>query len=311
MPYRLNLKYFFLFRILPISFILVLFSCGLKYVPTESPLSFEERRQDAVENYVQRELNIGNQIYTSVAFGETEVIKPISYKILDSLYAIKYELEQNGRTDKELEKDIETQRLIALNDTNEVLYIEDHIFSLGIGDTLEYYSALFQMEKDLVIDDVILIESVYIPKKYKDLYLQYLFEESILEPGYLPTSEERNFYTFFKTPLNTLIKEERDEFILHTLEIMELAQRKRSINTITLLKAQAVKHFHGNSYISLTESFSEIMEETELNDKNEKITIGYRFTYKFKLKSENQEMQEQVYSMEYDPYLRLVKTTKM
>lgn len=311
MPCQLNFKNSFLFRILPISSVLFLFSCGLKYIPTESPQTFEQKRQEAVEAYVQSEFSKNNHTYTSFAFSESQVVKPISYKTLDSLYALKYENDLVGRTDKELDIRIENQRLIALNDTNQVLYIEDHVFGIGVGDTLEIYSALFQMEKDLIIDDVILRESVFIPKKYKDLYLQYLFEESIVEPGFQPNSEERNFYAYYKQPLATLSKPERDAFILHTLQLMELAARKKSISTATLLKAQTTKHFLGNSYASSNETFSEIMEESELNDKNEKIIIAYRFTYKLKSKSENQEVQEKIYSMEFDPYLRLIKSTEL
>lgn len=308
MPCRLNFKYFFLVRIFSIGSVLFLFSCGLKYVPTESPQTFEQKRQEAVETYVQNEFNKNNQTYTSFAFSESQIVKPISYKTLDSLYELKYQNDLVGKTDKELDIRIENQRLIALNDTNQVLYIEDHVFGIGVGDTLEIYSALFQMEKDLIIDDVILKESIFIPKKYKDLYLQYLFEESIIDPGFLPNSEERNFYAYFKQPISTLSKAEKDAFILHTLQLMELASRKKSISTATLLKAKTTKHFLGNSYASSNETFSEIMEEIEVNDKNEKIIVAYRFTYKLKSISENKEIQEKSYKMVYDPYLRLIKS---
>lgn len=311
MPCKLSFLRHFVYRIFPLGIIMLLFSCGLKYNPTESPQTFEEKRQNEIEIYVQTQLNIDNKTYSSVAFGETQVVKPISYRTLDSLYAIKYENEQNGRFDTDLEKNIETQRLITLNDTNQVLYIEDHIFSLGVGDTLEYFSALFQMEKDLKIDDVIIKESVFIPKKYKDYYLAYLFEESILSPGYMPNSEEANFYSFFKQPLADFSKTEKDDFIVHTLKLMELANRKNSISTSTLLKASASNYFHGTSYANYNESYSDILVEQQTSALGEEIIKKYTFTYSYKMKDDNGEMQNYSYKMEYDPFLRLSNITKI
>lgn len=311
MPQKLNFSSAIFWKIIPLSFLLFLFSCGLKYDAPESYESFEEKRQNAVEQYVQKELNLKNQKYTSIAFGETEVVKPTNFRQLDSLYALKYENEQKGKIDNRLEEEIELQRILVLNDTNKVIYIEDHVFSIGIGDTIEYYSALFQLGDDLQVDDVVIKESVYLPVRYNELYLRYLFEESILEPGYLANSEELAFYSFFKMPLNNMSKPERDEFIMHSLDVLEVAYNISSINTSEILKALASKHLLGKSYVSFTKSYSPIMEETIMDDSGNKITSGYSFEFSYKERKEDKTFQTNSYSMEFDQYFRLVKITEL
>lgn len=298
--------------ILKSSIILLLLSavasCGLKYIPTESPQTFEQNRRTAVENYVAA--NIGNQktVYTSIAFGETQTVKPLSYKLLDSLYAIKYLNEKKQIIDYDLEAKIERQRLIALNDTNKVIYIEDHIFSLGTGDTIEIYSGLFQMEKDLIIDDIIITESVFLPKRYSELYKVYLFEESFMNLGNYPTGEELKFYAFFKAPLPELNKAEKDAFILHTLKIMDLAKKKYSLKTNDLLKQLTTQKFLGGSYANYTESFSTIQEQVQKDDQGKEIVTGYTLDYSYTDKSN---LSTYLYRMEFDAYLRLIMYTKL
>lgn len=311
MPNTLYVLILSLPRYFPLVALVLVTSCGLKYVPVESPQSFEQRRQDAVEKYVISQLASENLPYASIAFGESQVIKPVSYKLLDSLYLIKYNLENQGRFDKELEQKIENYRIIALNDTNQVLYIENHIFTLGKGDTLEFYSALFQMEKDLEIDDVILQESVFLPAKYKKAYLSYLFEEAFILPDYAPTEEELNFYSYFKNALPSLSKAEKDPFILHTLKLMQLAARIKSTTTSALLKAQTTDLFHGKSYAILNEQFSPILENKEVNSLNEQTITGYTFTYSFTRNGTNSLSESTTYAMEYDAYLRLKKAVKL
>ena len=311
MPNTLHVLILSLPRYFPLLALVLVTSCGLKYVPVESPQSFEQRRHDAVEKYVTSQLASENLPYASIAFGESQVIKPISYKLLDSLYLVKYNLENQGRFDKELEQKIENYRIIALNDTNQVLYIENHIFTLGKGDTLEFYSALFQMEKDLEIDDAIIQESVFLPAKYKKAYLSYLFEDAFILPDYAPTPEEINFYSYYKNALPSLSKAEKDPFILHTLKLMELAASIKSTNTSALLKAQTSDLFHGKSYAIKNELFSDIFENTEVNTRNQQIVTGYTFSYSYKTNGTNSVPETVKYSMEYDAYLRLKKAMKL
>lgn len=283
-------------------------SCGLKYVPTETPVAFMERRHAAVENYVRTEMGDLGTNYRSVAFGQTRTVKPFSYRTLDSLYAIKYKFEHDGKKDAELDSKIEQQRLVALNDTNKVLYIEDHVFSIGSGDTLEIYSAYFQMHEDLKIEDVKLKESVFLPKKYGELYKQFLFEESFLDPGNLATGEELNFYAYFKSGLSGLTGTARDKFIIHILDLMQSANKIKTLDTYSLLKMQARKKILGSSYTNSNEKFSELQETVSVGFDSKEEVSGYTFTYSHTVKAE--QMTTSIYTMVFDRYLQLVSATK-
>jgi len=309
MPEKLDFLYSLFRKITILGLLLFQVSCGLKYIPTETPYEFEQKRHQAVESYILKDLGSANLKYESVAFAETLIVKPDSFKALDSLHAIKYENELRGINDDVLNEKIESQRMIALNDTNKVIYIEEHIFALGEGDTVSFYSALFQMEKDLIIDDMKIEESVFLPKRYQETYKQYLFEESVLTPEYLPSGDELNFYHFYKSPLSTMTSSAKDDFILHTLKLMELAKTNRTFSTATLLKAQITKQFVGNSYIKVNEEFSEIFEETAINEQNVNVVIGYNLTYSISSKDESNS--KKTYHIEFDEYLRIKKIIQL
>ena len=76
------------------SFLLVTLvaSCGLKYTPTETRESFFQKRQRKISDYILNQMNGQTLSYTSIAYGKTTVLKPISYKALESLYELKYTL---------------------------------------------------------------------------------------------------------------------------------------------------------------------------------------------------------------------------
>jgi hypothetical protein len=300
------IKFRFLFLL---SVVFFFSACGLKYVPTETPEEFEARRHAIVEKYIQESLASQKLIYSSVAFGETVTLKPSSFKKLDSLYAIKYQNEELGKLDSKLEEQIEIQRMIVQNDTNKVAYIEDHVFSLAHGDTLDFYSGLFQLNQALAVIEVIIKESVYIPNRYDELYQIYLFEESFFYPGNLPNGEELNFYQFFKEGLNEQTVSEKDAFILHTLKLMELAKVRYTIKTSDLLKMQVSRKFLGSQSGEYSEKFSEILELNQISQNGEPQTVGYTFQYSYSENTENVNIYN--YQITFDQYLRLKESVKL
>lgn len=304
---RIKTVHFFFFLFI----LYLLSSCGLKYVPTETPEEFETRRHLAVENYVEQSLASQDLIYSSVAFGETTTLKPQSFKILDSLYAVKYANEQNGKLDGKLEEQIEIQRMIVQNDTNKVSYIEDHVFSLSHGDSIDFYSGFFQLNSVLSVIDVNLKESIYVPNRFGELYKIYILEESFFYPGNLPNGEELNFYTFFKQGAAELSGSEKDEFILHTLRLMELAKVRYSIKTIDLMKIQVTRKFLGSASADYSEKFSEIMELTQGNESGKQQLVGYTFQYSYTQKSETENALTYKYQITFDQYLRLTESVKL
>lgn len=281
----------------------------LQYTPAETPQYFELRRHASVEAYVKKELTGQKKTYTSVAFGESRIAKPSSYKQLDSLYEIKYNNEINGKANSSvLEEQISLQKLRAVNDTNKVVYFEDHIFSLETTDTIEFYAAVFQLENDLKVSNVTVNESVFLPIKFAERYKQYLFEESFLYPGNQANVSEQKFYKKYKAALQKFLGSERDAFILHTLTLMELAEKQKVITPKELIKQLAIEKFADNK-IQLDRNFSTITEESYLGESNQKIITGYSFHYFFTEK-ENQQAIKYDYLLHYDNYLRLTDFTR-
>jgi hypothetical protein len=289
--------------------VLLLSSCKqLQYTPVETPQDFELRRHASVENYVKKELAGQQKTYSSVAFGESKIAKPSSYKQLDSLYEIKYNNEIHGKTNSSLEEQISLQKLRAVNDTNKVVYFENHIFSLETADTIEFYAALFQLENDLKVSNVTVNESVFLPIKFAELYKQYLFDESFLYPGNQANVSEQKFYKKYKAALQQFTGSERDAFILHTLTLMGFAEKQKVITPKELIKQLAIEKFADNK-IQLDRNFSTITEESYLGESNQKIVTGYSFHYFFTEK-ENQQAIKYDYLLHYDNYLRLTNFTR-
>ena len=290
-------------------------ACGLHYTPPETPEAFELRRHKAVESYVQSNTKNEGYMYESVAFGATQIVKPNSYRTLDSLYALKYNNELKGlKTDALLDEKIGNQRIITRNDTNRVIYVENHVFALTSDTTTEIYGANFQVSSELVVNDMIIRESTFLPKRDTERYKQYLFNESFLNPGNPPNSSESKFYTLFTNRFNELSKDQRDLEVQHMLQIMEIAQRRASLGTEGILKTLAALEILGNTSVSelvntasklTTSNFQFIKASNEPASQ----VIGYTFVIAIQPSQGNGSMAS--YSMEYDRYFHIVRTEKL
>lgn len=290
-------------------------ACGLHYTPPETPEAFELRRHKTVEAYVQNSTKNQGYSYESVAFGTTQIVKPNSYRTLDSLYALKYKNELKGMpTDNVLEEQIGNQRIIARNDTNKVMYIENHVFALSSDTATEIYAANFQVSSELVVNDMIIRESTFLPKRDTERYKQYLFNESFLNPGYPPNSAETKFYTLFTNRLNQLSRDQRDLEVRHMLQLMEIAQKRASLGPEGLLKTLAAAEILGNTSVSevmksstkLTTSNFQFLKAS--NESLSEIT-GYTFIIAIEPIPGNGTVTG--YSMEYDRYFHLVHKEKL
>jgi hypothetical protein len=266
-----------LFKSLLYSFLLVslVASCGLKYTPTETRESFFQKRQEKISDYILKQMNGQTLSYTSIAYGKTNVLKPISYKALDSLYELKYQNELKQFKDMRLEEIISNQRQIALNDTAKVLYLENHVFSLGNADTIAFYNAIFQLTSDLKIADVTIKQSVYLPAKYSGLYRKYLFEESYLSAVNLASDQEKKFYQKYKDELENRSIAQQDAFVLHTLKLMELSGRIRKTSNRELLNELSIQILPKISANPTNVKILPIKESIVRTENDAVTTIGY------------------------------------
>ena len=293
--------------------------CGLHYTPPETPEAFELRRHKAVEMYVQSNTKSEGLIYESVAFGKTQIVKPSSYRLLDSLYAIKYKNEQRGlRTDEILEEQIGNQRIIARNDTNRVLYIENHVFALTSDTTTEIYAADFQLSSEAVVNDMIIRESTFLPKRDTERYKQYLFNESFLNYGSQASTSELRFYTLFTNHFNELSKDQRDLEVKHMLLIMEIAQKRSSLGPEGIAKTlgtmavfQNTSSFQNTSvsdYLSMKLTTSNFQVIKATNEPSSEIT-GYTFVLNIEPSPGKGSISG--YLMEFDRYFHVTRQEKL
>jgi hypothetical protein len=201
--------------------------------------------------------------------------------------------------------------MISLNDTNKVIYIENHIFALVKGDTCEIYDGNFRLSNDLTIQDVNLNESVYLPKKYEEMYKVYLFEEAFITAGYPPTEAEKEFYGYYKTASNNLKGSKRDAFIQHTLNIMDYAAKNHTLDIESLLRYSVLKNLHGNSYINHSDKFSPLDQLIEINNNKEEILVGYKLTCSYIETNENNVQVQRSYLFLFDEFLQLTEKKQL
>jgi hypothetical protein len=277
------------------SLLVILSSCGLKYTPVETPDQFEERRHKIIENYVKSSLQEDSTYYCSEAFGDFTLLKPVSYKVLDSLYELKYQAEKTGITNKDLNEQIEFQKMVIDRDTNKVKYAEDHVFSIKSMDSVQMIISNLILDHQLNVLQFSVKDLVEIPNKYKTYYRSYLFSESFIYPGIQATEEEARFYDFYRSGMNTKGESEKKEILDQMLVVMDLGYKKKTLQTVELLKYLC--------RIRLSNSTKELPSETmanvyQLENENGEMN-GYWLILEFK---SNGKLQQ--WYFEYDLYMR-------
>ncbi len=246
--------------------------------------------------------------YKSIAFGESEVIKPDSYKLLDSLHEIKYRNENRGIYSKSLDQEISHQRLIVVNDTNPIYYVENHVWELSKNDTSEFYAGKFILNVKDEIVDVEITESTELPSSYSALYKSYVYEESMISPGFSANQSELQFYSLYKSHAATLGEPEKSLFVKHTLDLMNIAKTTKTLVTVDLIKALLLEKTTNKSYAVKNVIFSK-MEELYGSGMDNQI-LGYNITFSFQME-ENGITQQHEYYAQLDPYLQIILLEKI
>jgi hypothetical protein len=282
----------------------------LKYDAIETPESFAIRRKEAIESHLKQEMKSIGKSYKSQAFGKTEVLKPYSYKILDSLYLVKYNNEKTKKYDSKLENEIDLARLNAQNDSNKVVYIENHFFSVVYGDTVSFYQAEIPISSDLKIKEINILESIDLPKKFQEFYLIYFFEESFIHTGYSADTKELDFYNYMKSDLASLGTKEKQDIILQTLHLMKLGNEKNCSSLNEFMRLLATRNFHGNTFTEINEEFSPIVGEVSLDSNGKEFISGYHLDYSFTENQTDGTFIQLTYTIYFDRWLRIIKTEK-
>lgn len=293
------------FPILLISALLMMsYSCGSYYAKNvavkdnASTLSKKESIENAIRSNFDKDYS-----YKSITYGTSSVLKPRAYRELDSLFAIKYDLQQKGKRDEQLEKRIQIQKAKAESETNPILYVENHVFSMTRNDSSIVINANFYLNKQNQVQRLEVVEALDVPKILWNTYTYWLFEDNILSPGNTnPTQNDRDFYKVYKGHANTLVGTQRDEFIIHTLRVMDVIKLTKSYSKTGILKSlvKTLAHADGATY---TQSSFEAIEE-EVNSDDEVLSYIVKYSYS------NDKLKTVVKNFRFDPFLQLIPSAK-
>ena len=294
---------FFLFSVM----FLFLGSCGLKYTPQVTPETKQEERKLVIESEIRKEFAARNMQYKSIGYGEMVMIKPASYIRLDSLFEVKYNLEQQGKRTKDLDQDIAMQRLICQNDTNEVLYMEQHVFSLEGDSTAEVLSGNFSLNANNDLRKVEFSYSYVIPKYLVNYYNFYILETAFLTNNSAPTSQEREFYESYKNELSNRKGQNEDAFLIHTLRLMQVARANQSLDKQKTLESLTRLAVHNGDKNYKSEVFVKVNQHAEVSGE----ISFYIVEYQFAKPTGDESYVTEKYSVQFDPFFSLIAKEKI
>jgi hypothetical protein len=254
-----------------VSAALAFTACGLHYAPPETLEDLETARREAIETNYAASFKTRNKIYRPLSYGELVVVKPNSYMKLDSLYARKYALGQIGSDTEEVDARIEEQLAVVHNDTNPVLYVETHWFELKQDSTYEFIVDQISLDKANRIKDVEQLDYFVSPPSLVVFARKYMLEEGFTGYAMETTDQEIEFYTTYKEKAAVLSGGQKQDFIEHTLRIMQLASNGSTLSVEYLLKKLTEERIRKGNYPDMNLSaqvfnVERVMEERNGND---------------------------------------------
>lgn len=203
-------------------------SCGLKYVPGPSLQDLEQTRKQKLEAQLAHDFAAVNKTYVSLTYGETVVVKPISYQRLDSLFEVKYRMSQNGMSTKELDPLIENQKMVLLSDTSEVLYMETHWFELIQDTSYEFLIAQCFLNNKNVLRKMDIVDQFQTGKSNKDWAEIYMKEDWLTRDLDYTSNEDLAFYSKMKNKEFSLNGDEKNAFLNNVFQVMRIARDNKN-----------------------------------------------------------------------------------
>lgn len=279
----------------------------MQYQPQTPPEDRQLQRQRVIESKIKSEFEPQKKTYRSIAFGKTTTIKPVSFIKLDSLFEQKYQLEQTGRKDRKLDEKIGIQRLVCQSDTNEILYMEEHVFSLETDTSAEVLSGNFALNIKNEIRQVEFTTAYTIPSNLVAFYGYYVLNESFMYFNEQAATEEDDFYKYYKNKAGTLLGYQKEQFVVNTLKLMKLARTNRSLEKQLFLRELTKTEIHGISTNYENASFNKIDQFSTAKNEVDYYLVEYQFAEKVSdIKTELRK-----YVLKFDPYLVLISKEKM
>lgn len=217
-------------------------SCVTTYHTKETIEDKRLKQEKVIELHTQSATKTDGK-YESLGFGPLHIFKPDAFNTLDSLYALKYKYEQEEKYREYrasgIEELIEDYKKSAEESKKEITYELEHIYSLNKEDQITIHHDYFLLDyNDSIISHTPLYDYT-IPVSLKEMQLNYLFELHFLtENERYISQDEQAFIQYYKVREQELIRSGKlQDFMVHTLGLMQIAKSIRSVNTLDLVKA--------------------------------------------------------------------------
>lgn len=265
-------------------------SCGLKYVPGPSLEDLARNRKESLEQQLEHDFAAVNKKYIGLTYGETVVVKPLSYQRLDSLFEVKYRMSKNGLPTKEIDPLIENQKMVLLSDTTEVLYMETHWFELVQDTTCEFIIAQCFLNNRNVLRKMDFIDEFQTGKSNQLWAEKYMKEDWLTRDlGFTP-NDDLAFYSLMKNKEFNLQGEEKNRFLNNVFLVMRLISENQSTaaqGIVLKLAARQMKmeipNFKSADYAfsfkkdvdPVTKETIYVVEAVSNTDKNVRLTQSY------------------------------------
>lgn|GEM_PF-5047503 len=287
-------------------FLFLLVGCGVMASKSPEPRDRQMDRQLSISQNIQEQF-AGDKTYINIDFGDEYIIKPPSFKPLDSLYAVKYEETNYGgmSRSRQLEVGNQIDELLSkvMKDTILIKYEINHIFGLEQNDSITFISGTFLLNAKDSVEKVGIDFQFSEQKRYLPYFVEFLKHRSFLYDQYDPTKEESDFYDFFEAHLNEQIGAVRKgDFIAQILHVMLAANTQKSLSTELIVK-QLIVNFV-TQYVASYESIAWSNVFSQLNDSNQ--VIGYSVQHEWKYTDKKGDEYHLLREFDFDPYFQVV-----
>ncbi len=216
--------------------ILTTVACGLKYTPPVSKERVMVDRQKAVTDYIRASYKDSTITYHSISFANPTTVKPYIYEQLDSLYEIKFQNEQLGKYDKELEEKIANQRIIIQSSNQKVKHVEHHVYVMQTPQVSHAYFSDILFDENGQIDDYKASASYSFPTNQLQLFKTYMTGESFIQTGYAATQGENDIIQLMSTELDKKSGEEANEYFQQMMNVFSIIKQTKQVEIKNILK---------------------------------------------------------------------------
>lgn len=245
-----------------------------------------EQRNEVIRKDIRKDLKVGER-YLDYGFGSERIIKPHSFRRLDSLYTAYFEEEQRSGSSRNalmnLKNEIELEKTKVMVDTIHFQYEKDHFFGITSGDsaTIIHAQFLLNAQHEIIHADIQYIFTMH--QRLVSFYQAYIRRESFVDFGFTPSREEDQFYSFFDAVAVQLNNAEtRGTFIGHMLHVMRAAQQQRGLNTEPLIKQHIINIITGNTKEYRPIQWSKVYTNLDENDVLISYEVDHTWSYRDK-----------------------------